>query len=190
MITRLQTLLSELELSELLPLFESQGIDDAVLGVLTDTDLKEIGIEKLGDRKKLLASFSRITHGASESPDPHLLVTPEIAGAVDKTKGMSDAHPSLSPTNGHDLPKNSKRTLQWFMVIITLVAIAGFIFSLIFGGFLWNTGSLIFLVIWAKETLKSFASDERAQEIDTAFTEGIENTNRSLGDISNTLGKF
>ena len=57
MITRLQTLLSELELSELLPLFESQGIDDAVLGVLTDTDLKEIGIEKLGDRRKLLKAF-------------------------------------------------------------------------------------------------------------------------------------
>jgi hypothetical protein len=65
MTSRLQTRLSELEFSELLPLFEAQGIDDSVLGDLTDTDLKEIGIEKLGDRKKLLKAFGE----GSTSPE-------------------------------------------------------------------------------------------------------------------------
>ena len=53
----LHSILKELQLKDLLPLFESQGIDDAVLGELSDTDLKEIGIKKLGDRKKLLKAF-------------------------------------------------------------------------------------------------------------------------------------
>jgi hypothetical protein len=190
MIERLTSTLAEIGLSDLLPIFEAQGIDDAVLGELSDADLKEIGIKKLGDRKKLLSSFTRIFHDTSAPPDPYLLESQEIAGAADKTKGKSDANPFLSLANGHDLPKNSKRTIQWSMMILTLVAITGFILSLIFGGFFWKIGSFIFLVIWAKETLKSFASQQRAQEIDSAFTEGIENTSRSLGEISNTLVKF
>jgi len=55
--TRLQTHLSQLDLLKLLPLFEAQGIDDAVLADLTDSDLREIGIERLGDRKKILKAF-------------------------------------------------------------------------------------------------------------------------------------
>lgn len=179
MIERLTSTLAEIGLSDLLPIFEAQGIDDAVLGELSDADLKEIGIKKLGDRKKLLSSFTRIFHDTSAPPDPYLLESQEIAGAADKTKGKSDASPF-----------NSKRTIQWSMMILTLFAITGFILSLIFGGFFWRSTSFIMVVIFAKETLKSFASQQRAQEIDSAFTEGIENTSRSLGEISNTLGKF
>jgi hypothetical protein len=65
MTTRLQTLLSELELSELLPLFEAQGIDDAVLADLSDAELTQLGVEKLGDRKKLLKAFGESSEPSS-----------------------------------------------------------------------------------------------------------------------------
>lgn len=65
MTTRLQTILSELELLKLLPLFESQGIDDAVLADLSDAELTQFGVEKLGDRKKLLKAFGESSEPSS-----------------------------------------------------------------------------------------------------------------------------
>ena len=66
MTTRLQTILSELELLKLLPLFESQGIDDAVLADLSDAELTQLGVEKLGDRKKLLKAFGDSSKSRSD----------------------------------------------------------------------------------------------------------------------------
>lgn len=54
----LQTILTRLALRELFPLFTAQGIDDSLLAGLTDDDLQKIGIDKLGDRKKLLSAFA------------------------------------------------------------------------------------------------------------------------------------
>lgn len=54
---QLNKTLNELGLSELFSLFEGQDIDDSVLADLSDADLKDIGIDKLGTRKKLLAAF-------------------------------------------------------------------------------------------------------------------------------------
>ena len=68
MTKRLNFTLTELGLPELLPLFETQGIDDAVLGNLSDGDLREIGIDKLGDRKKLLKAFGGDTSFLGEAP--------------------------------------------------------------------------------------------------------------------------
>jgi formylglycine-generating enzyme required for sulfatase activity len=56
--------LSELDLCDLLPRFEGQDIDDSVLSDLSDSDLKDIGIDKLGTRKKLLAAFAKSGGGA------------------------------------------------------------------------------------------------------------------------------
>lgn len=56
--TNLESILKTHGLDELIPMFESQGIDDSVLGGLTDSDLALIGVSKLGDRKKLLNAFS------------------------------------------------------------------------------------------------------------------------------------
>jgi len=53
----LQAVLDQLELGELFCLFEAQGIDDSVLADLTDSDLREMGIDKMGYRKKLIAAF-------------------------------------------------------------------------------------------------------------------------------------
>ncbi len=63
MVTILSKTLAELGLSDLLPLFEGQDIDDSVLRELSDADLKDIGIDKLGTRKKLLAVFGNTTGG-------------------------------------------------------------------------------------------------------------------------------
>jgi formylglycine-generating enzyme required for sulfatase activity len=64
---QLNKTLNELGLSELLSLFERQDIDDSVLGDLSDADLKEIGIDKLGTRKKLLAAFGNPGGGGNEA---------------------------------------------------------------------------------------------------------------------------
>jgi hypothetical protein len=62
---QLNKTLNELGLSELLSLFEGQDIDDSVLADLSDVDLKDIGIDKLGTRKKLLAAFGSVGGRAS-----------------------------------------------------------------------------------------------------------------------------
>jgi formylglycine-generating enzyme required for sulfatase activity len=55
----LTSILNDLGLSDLLSLFEAQDIDDSVLADLSDAELKDIGIDKLGTRKKLLAAFGK-----------------------------------------------------------------------------------------------------------------------------------
>lgn len=64
---QLNKTLNELGLSELLSLFERQDIDDSVLGELSDADLKDISIDKLGTRKKLLAAFGNPGGGGNEA---------------------------------------------------------------------------------------------------------------------------
>jgi hypothetical protein len=66
---RLHRILSGLGFIELLPIFLKEKVDDALLPGLTDSDLKEIGIEKLGDRKRLLQEFARLA-GAGVAPMP------------------------------------------------------------------------------------------------------------------------
>lgn len=60
--SRLEWILTRLHLKEeFLPAFIREGIDDTLLVGLTDEDLRSIGIEKLGDRKRLLKEFARLT---------------------------------------------------------------------------------------------------------------------------------
>jgi formylglycine-generating enzyme required for sulfatase activity len=54
----LTSILESEKLEHLLPNFSEQGITDEILTKLTDSDLKELGIHKLGDRKRLLAAFA------------------------------------------------------------------------------------------------------------------------------------
>ena len=55
----LENLLVNELLQHLLPLFTEQGVTDSILGDLTDSDLRELGIEKLGERRRLLRAFSQ-----------------------------------------------------------------------------------------------------------------------------------
>jgi len=57
MTKKLEEILALEGIIELLPLFTDQEINDSVLPNLSDSDLKELGIDKMGLRKRLLAAF-------------------------------------------------------------------------------------------------------------------------------------
>jgi hypothetical protein len=78
---RLLAILEAETLIELAPLFEQQGITDAILGDLTDEDLKSIGISRLGDRKRLIAAFSR-----AETASPVQTAPAQLASEAEDTQ--------------------------------------------------------------------------------------------------------
>jgi len=57
MTEKLQTILEAEGLSHLLEKFEASGITDAIISNLSDSDLREIGLDKLGERMRLLLAF-------------------------------------------------------------------------------------------------------------------------------------
>ena len=59
MTSALESILEAEGLSALLSKFTEQGVTDSILAELTDADLKDLGIEKLGERKRLLAAFGK-----------------------------------------------------------------------------------------------------------------------------------
>jgi formylglycine-generating enzyme required for sulfatase activity len=59
MTEKLQSILEAEGLSALLGKFNTQGVTDSILSDLTDADLKELDIDKLGERKRLLAAFGK-----------------------------------------------------------------------------------------------------------------------------------
>jgi Sulfatase-modifying factor enzyme 1/SAM domain (Sterile alpha motif) len=70
MTAQLQSILEAEGLSSLLGKFNEQGVTDSILGDLTDSDLKDIGIDKLGERKRLLALFaSGLGSSGSKQPE-------------------------------------------------------------------------------------------------------------------------
>ena len=64
MTEKLQSILEAEGLASLLDKFNEQGVTDSILGDLTDSDLKELGVDKLGERKRLLAQFGKSGGGA------------------------------------------------------------------------------------------------------------------------------
>lgn len=54
----LKSILETEHLEHLAPKFEEQGVTDSILDQLEDGDLREIGVEKLGERKRLLQAFA------------------------------------------------------------------------------------------------------------------------------------
>lgn len=67
MTEKLQAILEAEGLSPLLDKFNEQGVTDSILGDLTDADLKELGVDKLGERKRLLAAFGKSGGGVAVS---------------------------------------------------------------------------------------------------------------------------
>jgi formylglycine-generating enzyme required for sulfatase activity len=65
MTEKLQSILEAEGLSALLGKFNDQGVTDSILGDLNDSDLKELGVDKLGERKRLLAAFSKSGGGTA-----------------------------------------------------------------------------------------------------------------------------
>jgi len=60
MIEKLTSILTAEALDHLLSNFTDQGVTDAILGDLSDSDLKNLGVEKLGERKRLLSAFKGV----------------------------------------------------------------------------------------------------------------------------------
>jgi len=58
--------------------FLDEAVDDSVLGYLTDADLRDLGVLKIGDRRRLLAAFAKMS---LEGSVPH--VTPMPGASVD-----------------------------------------------------------------------------------------------------------
>jgi hypothetical protein len=50
---KLKSILKKEQLEHLLPIFMDQGVTDSILGELSDDDLRELGIDKFGERKVL-----------------------------------------------------------------------------------------------------------------------------------------
>jgi len=59
MTEKLESILKAEGLEVLLGTFTDQGITDSILPELSDGDLREIGIDKLGERKRLLSAFKQ-----------------------------------------------------------------------------------------------------------------------------------
>ena len=62
---KLKALLKKEKLEHLLSVFADQGITDSILGDLSDGDLRDLGIDKLGERKRLLAAIQGASGGDS-----------------------------------------------------------------------------------------------------------------------------
>jgi len=85
MTEKLQSILDAEGLSSLLDKFNEQGVTDSILGDLTDSDLKELGIDKLGERKRLLAAFGKSGGGAVAVSGVEESSAQTSGGAVSKT---------------------------------------------------------------------------------------------------------
>ena len=70
MTNKLTTLLKAEGMEHLIPTLVDQGIVDSMLADLTESDLKSLGIDKLGERKRLLTIFAE-----SKSDKPAISVT-------------------------------------------------------------------------------------------------------------------
>ena len=57
----LQVILQKEKLENLLPLFTNQNMTDSCLPDLTDECLEDLGIEKMGDRQRLLSEFRHVS---------------------------------------------------------------------------------------------------------------------------------
>ena len=86
--------LDSLGLGAHLPAFEAQGIDAAQLATLTDGDLKEIGVLKLGDRKRILAAVQLLQSGRDAVLIPFCETWPSPV-ALPLKEYLQESHPTV-----------------------------------------------------------------------------------------------
>jgi formylglycine-generating enzyme required for sulfatase activity len=63
---KLKAILKKEQLEHLLPIFMDQGVTDSILGHFSADDLRDLGIDKMGERKRLLSAF-QATAGSDSS---------------------------------------------------------------------------------------------------------------------------
>ena len=81
---QLEAILKIEKREHLLKNFLNEGVDDAVLGYLTDADLKDLGVAKIGDRRRLLAAFAKLNHEGTLTFLGRFKSEEEAAEAYDK----------------------------------------------------------------------------------------------------------
>jgi len=125
MASRLEQTLAHLGLSSLYPSFRKEKIDDSLLAGLSDSDLREIGVAKLGDRKRLLTAFSDPSSPfvASGPPAPEPVAKPASpaprSGSEGKDQGnyaddparAAMGHPFLNSLGMPFVPTTRSKTL-------------------------------------------------------------------------------
>jgi len=79
--------LDEMGLEALIPVFEREGVDSEALAALSNCDLKELGVKRLGDRAKLQANALRSTGDIRAIPEDH-------KGRAQKKSAAVQAKPS------------------------------------------------------------------------------------------------
>jgi hypothetical protein len=67
--TKLKSILKKEQLEHLLPIFMDQGVTDSILADLSDDDLRELGIDKFGERKRLLTAFASMELDGEDSDE-------------------------------------------------------------------------------------------------------------------------
>ena len=63
MIKNIKLVLERENLINLMPLFEAEKIIDEIIDTITESDLENIGVSKLGDRRRILLGFSELCGG-------------------------------------------------------------------------------------------------------------------------------
>lgn len=126
MASKLELTLTHLGLKGLYPLFRKEKIDDSLLSGLTDSDLREIGVGKLGDRKRLLAAFSSGELPPEDSagtavPEPVVLPPRPAPPKVEESMNEGDytdnpgraalGHPFLNSLGMPFVPTSRSKTL-------------------------------------------------------------------------------
>jgi predicted RND superfamily exporter protein len=110
MTDKLQTILQAEGLDHLIPKLLEQGVVDSMLPDLSESDLKSLGVDKLGERKRLLAALTA-TRSANEAQSA------PANSSEDGTKKSSQKNPDTSksvrpePVSAEE-PKQKKTQVQ------------------------------------------------------------------------------
>ena len=95
--------LTALDLAQYLPHFVAQDIDGAVLALLTDGDLRELGIASMGHRKRLLKAIAESVRGGD-------LLTPALAQDLPTSRPGTDVTSAPSAASA-SAPEPERRQL-------------------------------------------------------------------------------
>jgi hypothetical protein len=114
MTDKLQSILQAEGLDHLLPIFMDQGVTDSILGDLSADDLRDLGIDKLGERKRLLAAFLAInaetvaSSVVSEEDFSETAAAPSLSAATKERPFVNSLGQSFVP-----IPRFETRFCIW-----------------------------------------------------------------------------
>ena len=91
----IHSVLKELQLEHLIEIFQEQGITDEVVADLMDSDLKELGVQKLGERKRILRAFATLNASQTEESQPEV----DQSNQRDAIKGEDAAKTAVEVVN-------------------------------------------------------------------------------------------